>query len=109
MSFERVVQWLRAETIDVALDLQEQPDFRERFAAMWTTFFVRLSHPIRRCDEGRQIHQVRYGRAVRLQVGLTVYGCVIYEDCGIRRSGRERVSTATLRATCAINLGKMPN
>lgn len=55
-SFERVVQQLRTETIDVALGFEagfeEQPDFRrERLAPMRTTFFVRHGHPILECSD----------------------------------------------------------
>lgn len=63
--YDRIVQLLRAGTIDVALgyDLafSEQPDFRrEPLPPMLTTFFVRQGHPILECEEVTKTEIARY-------------------------------------------------
>jgi DNA-binding transcriptional LysR family regulator len=68
-SFERIVQQLRAETIDVALGFeagfQEQPDFRrEPFAPMRTTPFARIGHPLLECENMTMADLAKYDMVV---------------------------------------------
>ena len=93
-SFDRVVQLLRAGSIDVALGYDvafvEQPDLRrESLPAMLTTFFVRQGHPLQSCDKVTAADIAKYNLIIPSGSSpLDFFWRQIYEESGVNPHDR---------------------